>query len=146
MEVTLKEFNRIIGNINGAYHDVCIKMGISDSEFDVLYMLHNFGDGCNQSVIYRNSGLSKSTINSSIKKMEKNGFIRVEQGTGRNTKVFLTANGKELSSQTVERVIEIENQIFETWSSEEKEMFIKLNEKYLTDFVSNIGRIEASKQ
>lgn len=134
MRVAFKEFNRIIGNINGAYHDVCMKLGISDSEFDILYILCDLGDGCNQSAFYKNSGLGRSTINSAIKKMEKNGLIRMERGTGRNTLIYLTDAGKALSARTAERVIAIENTIYDSLSREEQELFTRLNERYLAEF------------
>lgn len=142
MEVAFKEFNQVLGNINAAYHEVCVKLGISDSEFDILYNLCDLGDGCNQSAIYKNSGLGKTTINSAIKKMEKNGLLRIEQGSGRNTLVYLTEEGKKLSARTVERIIEIENMIFHSWSKEDQKMFIGLNEKYLKEFNEKTDRME----
>lgn len=142
MEVAFKEINQILGNINAAYHEVCVKLGISDSEFDILYTLCDLGDGCNQSAIYKNSGQGKSTINSAIKKMERNGLIRIEQGVGRNTLIFLTEAGKELSVQTVEKIVEIENAIFHSWSKEDQDMFVGLNEKYLRDFREMTEKME----
>lgn len=142
MEVAFKEFNQILGNINAAYHEVCVKLGISDSEFDILYILCDLGDGCNQSAIYKNSGLGKTTINSAIKKMEKKGYIRIEQGTGRNTLVYLTEMGKELSAKTAERIIEIENAIFHSWSKEEQNIFVELNKKYLEEFNESVKEME----
>ncbi len=142
MEVAFKEFNQILGNINAAYHEVCVKLGISDSEFDILYILCDLGDGCNQSAIYKNSGLGKTTINSAIKKMEKKGYIRIEQGTGRNTLVYLTEMGKELSAKTAERIIEIENAIFHSWSKEEQNIFVELNKKYLEEFNERVKEME----
>lgn len=142
MEVAFKEFNQILGNINAAYHEVCVKLGISDSEFDILYILCDLGDGCNQSAIYKNSGLGKTTINSAIKKMEKKGYIRIEQGTGRNTLVYLTEMGKELSAKTAERIIEIENAIFHSWSKEEQNIFVELNKKYLEEFNERVREME----
>ena len=142
MEVAFKEFNQILGNINAAYDEVCVKLGISDSEFDILYILCDLGDGCNQSAIYKNSGLGKTTINSAIKKMEKKGYIRIEQGTGRNTLVYLTEMGKELSAKTAERIIEIENAIFHSWSKEEQNIFVELNKKYLEEFNERVKEME----
>lgn len=142
MEVAFKEFNQVMGNINAAYHEVCVKLGISDSEFDILYILCDLGDGCNQSAIYKNSGLGKTTINSAVKKMEKKGYIRIEQGSGRNTLVYLTEAGKELSVKTVERIIEIENAIFHSWSKKDQNMFVELNKKYLEQFSENIKGME----
>jgi len=57
-------------------------------------MICNLGEGCNQSALYKNSGLGKSTINSALKKMEKEGYLTIEKGEGRNTRVFLTDAGR----------------------------------------------------
>lgn len=145
MKVAFKEVNRIIGNINGAYHDICVKLGISDSEFEILYDLCDLGDGCNQSAIYKNSGLGKSTVNSAVKKMEKNGYIRVEQGSGRNTTIYLTEKGRELSAKTAEKVIEIENSIYNSWSKEEQEMYAGLNEKFFLAFSEKVREFERNR-
>ena len=45
MKVEFKEFNSIIGKINGIYHEAALKMGMSDSERDILYVLCDKGSG-----------------------------------------------------------------------------------------------------
>lgn len=131
MFIAFKELNSIISQINGAYHDICTKVGISDSEFDIFYVLCEQGDGCKQSLIYKSSGIGKSTINSAIKKMEKEGYLKVEKDDGRSTRVFLTDKGKARSAETAEHIIEIENRIYESFSKKDREAFIKLNRDYL---------------
>jgi len=131
---SLKEFNHITRQINGVYHDICTGLGISDSEFDILYVLAEDGDGCRQSLIYKSIGQKKSTINSAIKKLEKSGCLRVEAGEGRNTRVFLTEAGRKLSADTVERVIALENEIFNSWSEEDREALIRINRAFLESF------------
>ena len=74
--------------------------------------------------------------------MEKKGYIRIEQGTGRNTLVYLTEMGKELSAKTAERIIEIENAIFHSWSKEEQNIFVELNKKYLEEFNERVKEME----
>jgi len=136
MNVALKEFNQIVCQINGVYHDICTKMGISDSDFDILYMICEQGDGCNQSTIYKSLWQKKSTINSSLKKLEKQGFLSIEPGEGRQTRIFLTEKGKELSANTAERVIAIENEVFNNWSKEDQEAMVRLNQRYLEGLVN----------
>lgn len=131
MKASLKDFNRVVWQINGVYHDMCAALGISDSEFDVLYVLAEEGGECKQSLIYKSTGQKKTTINSAIKKLEKNGCLRLAAGEGRNTRVFLTEAGRKLSADTVDRVIAIENEMFDSWSTEDREAMIRLNRNYL---------------
>ena len=85
MKVEFKEFNSIIGKINGIYHEAALKMGMSDSERDILYVLCDKGSGCNQSVLYKETGMTRSTVNSAIRKLENKGILYLTAGTGRNT-------------------------------------------------------------
>lgn len=141
MNVVLKEYNEIIGAIESAYHDAAVKLGLSDSERNILYILQVYPEGCNQSVFYKESGLTKSTVNSAIKKMEKNGLIRIRPAAGRNTWVSPTDAGKVLMKQTVCKIIEIENEIFNSWTLEEQEMLIRLNRDYVEKFAKKIEEL-----
>ena len=62
----MKEFNRIFKECNHIYHDIALKLGLSDSGFDILYTLCEIGDGCLQKDICDATMLSKQTIHSSV--------------------------------------------------------------------------------
>ncbi|WP_295210560.1 MarR family transcriptional regulator [Ruminococcus sp.] len=130
LKVELKEFNNILATIESLYHDANVKLGISDSEFNILYTICYKGVGCNQSEVYRFSGLSRSTINSALRKMEKNGLLYLRQGEGRNTKLYLTEKGEEYLHDTVERIVAAENRIYLSWTEEERKAYVELNRKY----------------
>ncbi len=130
MQVLLKDFNNVVSTINGCYHEIALKLGLSDSEFDILYILHDKGNGCNQSVMYKETGMTRSTVNSSIRQLEKKDVLYLQAGVKNNTCVYLTEYGKEFLSSTIEKVVEIENAIFSSWSKEEQTLFIELNKRY----------------
>ncbi len=130
MNVEMKKFNNIAGTINSIYHDAALKMGMTDSERDILYVICDLGSGCNQSALYKNTGMTRSTVNSALRKMEKAGILYVKSGEGRNTCVYLTEYGEKYLSSTVGKIVEIENKIFTGWSKKEQELFIALNERY----------------
>ena len=65
----MKEFNRIFKKCNHIYHDIALKLGLSDSGFDILYTLCDIGDGCLQKDICDATMLSKQTIHSSVQKL-----------------------------------------------------------------------------
>lgn len=130
MKEILKEYNQIIGAIEGAYHEAARRLGLSDSELKILYLLYMYPEGCKQSVLYRESGLTKSTVNSSLKKMEQKGILQIVSTNGRLTWVHPTEDGNRLIQNTLSRVIEIEKEIYHSWSKEELALFMRLNRDY----------------
>ncbi len=130
MGSVFKEFNNIIGMINSAYHEAALKMNITDSMLDILYVFDNHNGSCYQSALYKESGQTKSTINSAVKKMEKEGYLTISAGPGKNTCVALTEKGQALMRQTVCRMIQFESEIYESWSPEDQETFIRLNKDF----------------
>ena len=134
MYSVLREFNNTLGQIAGAYHDYAARLGIADSVLDILYGILNEGDGCNQSLLYKNSGLGRSTVNSAIRKMEREGLLTLTPGEGRNTRVFLTGKGRELAESTAGRLMELETEIFRSWTREERALYFSLFRRYLRQF------------
>ena len=76
-----RKYNNLFRLENELYHDIAVKMGLSDSAFGILYWLDDLGDGCLQRDVCVASGLTKQTVNSSVHKLERTGFVelRVEQ-------------------------------------------------------------------
>ena len=70
--------------------------------------------------------MTKSTINSAIKKMERDEILYLTPGPGRNTCVYLTEKGQKLAERTVYKVFEIENAVYESWSEEEQQTLLRL--------------------
>ena len=69
----LKEYNQIYKELNEIYHSMALKTGLSDSAFDIFYAIAVIGDGCLQRDICQMTFLSKQTIHSSVRKLEKEG-------------------------------------------------------------------------
>ena len=91
----LREFNRLYKRLDDLYHSLSLKMGMSDSTFIILYTIAELGDGCSQKEICEQVSISKQTINSSIRKLEGSGVIRLEKGTrGRELHILLTEGRK----------------------------------------------------
>lgn len=128
----MQRFNLLMSEIDTAYHDAALKLGMSDSAMLVLYTLCSCGGACMLGDI--TSGASKQTINSALRKLEAEGIVYLEVFEGRKKKVYLTEKGRQLAGDTVLRVIEAENEIFASWSDEEKSIYIDLTQRYLADF------------
>ncbi len=131
MRIALKEYNEIMGLTGGAYHEAALRMHMSDSELNILYVICSHEPGCYQKVLYQETGMTKSTVNSAVKKLEQEGILCLKPGEGRNTCVFLTEKGQQLAESTVYKVFQMENEIFDSWSPEEQETFLHLNRDFL---------------
>lgn len=139
MNAQMKHFNLLMSEIDTAYHDAALKLGMSDSAMLVLYTLCSYGGKCMLGDI--TSGASKQTINSALRKLEAEGMVYLENFEGRRKRVYLTEKGRLLAGDTVLRVIEIENEIFASWSDEEKNLYIDLTQRYLTDFKEKVKEL-----
>lgn len=135
----LKRFNLLMSEIDAAYHDAALKLGMSDSVMLVLYTLWSGGGECMLGDL--TSGASKQTINSALRKLEAEGIVYLEIFEGRKKKVYLTETGRQLAQDTVLRVIEAENEIFASWTDEEKRVYIDLTQRYLADFKEKIKEL-----
>ena len=85
---------------------------------NILYVLCDQGSRCSQSEIGRLTGISRQTINSAIRKLERDGIVYLEQGQGRNTIVCLTEQGKAFAAQRVVPLLEAEQKIWTEWTPE----------------------------
>lgn len=128
----MASFNFLISQIDVVYHEVALKLGITDSAMLILYALCSNNGECMLGDII--SGASKQTINSALRKLEVDKIIYLKTFSGRKKKVYLTEKGKVLVKDTVLRVIKVENDIFSSWSDEERGIYIGLTQRYLRDF------------
>lgn len=126
----MKEYNRTFKECNHIYHDIALKLGLSDSGFDILYTLCTLGDGCLQKDICELTLLSKQTIHSSVQKLVRDGYLFLKSGRGRDMHIFLTPAGKALTNEKIAPAIQIENLTFTDMTETEQAEFLRLNRKY----------------
>ena len=134
MAEEIKRFNLLASEIEALYHKAALKLGFSDSIMQILYTICSVGDSCLLSDICRLSGTSKQTIHSAVRILEDNGSVYLEAKSGRKKAVCLTDKGKATVKETVARIIEIENQIFASWTESEREEYLRLTKAYMLAF------------
>jgi DNA-binding MarR family transcriptional regulator len=127
----LKEFNRIYKKTNEIYHDIALRLGLSDSAFDILYSISELGDGCLQKDICNTTCIPKQTIHSSIRQMEKSGYLTLSSGKGRSMHITLTDLGKNLLERTIYPVMQMEGEAFHCMTDEECQQMLALFGKYI---------------
>lgn len=127
----LKEFNRIYKKANEIYHDIALRLGLSNSAFDILYSISELGDGCLQKDICNATCIPKQTIHSSIRQMEKSGYLTLSSGKGRSMHITLTDLGKSLLERTIYPVMQMEGEAFHCMTDEECQQMLALFGKYI---------------
>ena len=137
----MRHFNYLTTEIDTAYHEAALRLGLNDSSMLILYAICNNGDECLLGDITRLSGISKQTLNSALRKLENENIVYLESIGGKRKKVCLTDIGKSLVERTVCRVITIENDIFDSWTEAERKLYIELTQKYLTSFKEKIKNL-----
>lgn len=137
----VRRVNCLTNDTDALYHLVARKLGIADSVLITAYMIHENGDGCPLYDIYSESGVSKQTINSAIRKLERDGVLYLTPDKGKSKRVWLTDKGREFIANTAARLFEAECRAFDGWTDEEHEMYFKLIEKYNTAFRAEVEKL-----
>lgn len=133
----LEAFNLLYKEMDDIYHDIAMRLDLSDSAFNILYTICTIGDGCLQRDICNATYISKQTVNSSIKKLEKSGILTLNSGKGRDMHLHLTDVGKALAEEKIFPVIEMENRTFSELPPEERLLLLRLSEKYVKHLHKN---------
>lgn len=127
----MKRYNHLVSEMDAEYHEISLKLGLSDSAMKILYSICENGDNCLLQEISRRFGVSKQTINSAIRKLEKEGIVYLKSVGAKNKNVCLTDEGKQLAKHTAIRLIEMENDIFASWEKDDLEKYLELTERFL---------------
>lgn len=137
----IHQINYLSAEMNAMYHKASLKIGLADSILHVLYVIHDYGEGCLLSDIYKGLGISKQTVNSAVRKLEEEGVLYLEQYRGKAKKVVLTEKGKQYVSETAARLYEAEKKAFESWTEDEIDTHIRFMEKYLNSFKEQVQKL-----
>ncbi len=130
----LAEYTRLHSEMDGLYHTLAVRAGLSDSALDILYALCVLGDGCLQRDVCALSFTSKQTIHSSIRKLERDGLLRLQPGQRREVHIRLTPRGSRLIQEKVLPILDLERQAMACLSPEERESFLRLTRQYISHF------------
>ena len=81
----IHKLNYLTSDLDGLYHQASLQIGVADSVMRVLYAIYDNGDGCPLQTICRQSGISKQTVNSALRKLEGDGILYLPP-SGESTK------------------------------------------------------------
>ncbi len=131
-EKRYQEFISASKEIDDVYHMLALKFGLSDSAMWILCTMREAKRELTQSEIAQEMSMSRQTVNSAIKNLEKQGYLRLEAVSGdrRNKILSFTEEGEIFVKRTVDRVLSLEHQVFENLEVEEQEKITQILRKY----------------
>ena len=125
------ELNEVMKENNDLYSNLAKKFKMSDCMLWILYILREENKVLTQSDICNMMYMPKQTVNSSLKKMESEGYIELLNINDKRSKqVCLTEKGVDLANNTVDIIISKENNALSKMDKEEQALFINLFKKY----------------
>ena len=120
----------LLSEIEGVYHEIAVKAGLSDSELKILYTLHAKGNHCLLSDLSKLSGISRKTIHSAVKKLASQELLTLAPYDDKSKSVYLTGDGWQMARKLVEPMAKAENAILAGWSAAERDTFLRLLDAY----------------
>ena len=122
------ELNEIMKETDDLYRNLAKKFKMSDCMIWILYILREDDRSVTQSDICNMMYMPKQTVNSSLKKMEAEGYIELLNINDKRSKqVCLTEKGVDLANNTVDIII---SKALSKMDKEEQALFINLFKKY----------------
>lgn len=136
-----KRLNLLLFETDAVYHEASKRLGLADSDKKILYTLCHLGQQAPLVDVIRLSGINKQTVNSALRKLEKQDILYLQNANGRRKLLCLTSLGQQLVEKTVLRLIELENEAMLNWTDQETDLYIELTQRFFQDFKAKIQKL-----
>ena len=123
------DFGRALYHVDSFYDEFAKQSNVSSALLWVLYAL-NDGNPHTQIEISNDWELPKTTVNTVIKEIQKDGYVELVpiKGKRREMSIVLTESGKAFADNVLSDLYKKEAEVFKSLSSEEQEI-VKVLEK-----------------
>ncbi len=135
-------FNRLCKELDDLYRVYAIKIGISTTEFWILYTLFISQQPFTQHMLSELWFYPKQTIHSAIHKLVKSDLVILHASTraGHCKDVALTDAGKQFCLMHIHPLVEAENDSFFLLSTQERTQFLHLFQKQITGLRDHLAK------
>lgn len=128
----LSEFNLLYKRLDDAYRGATGHYGLSECAFWILYTLRQADQPMTQTQICAMALYPRQTVNSALKKLERDGYLRLEHTNNRKSKeISFTPKGDALCRGSADRMIAAECRAFGGMTDKERKDFLRLYEKLI---------------
>ncbi|MBQ2747563.1 MAG: winged helix DNA-binding protein [Firmicutes bacterium] len=139
----LLEYNKTYKDVDELYTNYAKMCGLSESDFWILYALAEAGSVRTQKDLCEWWSISKQTINSALKSLEKEGVVTLSS-TEENKKtkyITLTEKGIEMVEKFIKPLMIAELAAFEMMGKEETREYLRLNKIYAETLNLTISKL-----
>jgi DNA-binding MarR family transcriptional regulator len=128
----LRNFNTVIKETDAVYGELAKQSGLSDCAFWLMYSLREADGKCTQKELCDQWVISKQTVNSALKGLEKSGYVSLisSETDKRNKYITLTDKGILFARKNIDIVFELEELAFNKMSVAERAAIIEISQKY----------------
>lgn len=138
-----EEFNQFMREFQDVYDAAALKIGVSQSAFDVLWALCECGEGCLQRDICAYTFMGKQTVGSSVHKLVADGMLRLEPAEkGRGMRVFFTERGRRFAQERMMPLLEADAEAFADVERQDREMLVRAAMRYLAGLKARYDAFE----
>ncbi len=135
-------YDQLVGETGAIYHDMSVALGISDSVSMILYTLCCENERLSLQAMCRQMGMSKQTLNSSLRHLEQKGMVQLESLNGKSKCAVLTEKGERYAVQTAMKIVQAEKNVLENWPERDVKQFIQLTERFRDDLAREAQKLE----
>ena len=136
----LKRLNAILSEVDNLYQSLLKAHDISESEYVVMFAINELGEGCSQKDISENGYASKKTINSTIKKFEKDGILKLKPAKYPSMQIFLTDDGRRFMQENIIPILKLESNVLDDVPENEFEALAQCYRKHLDAFRNHVQK------
>jgi len=136
----LKQLNSMLSEVDNLYQTLLRAHNISESEYIVMFAINELGEGCSQKDISENGYASKKTINSTIKKFQKDGLLELKPAKYPSMQIFLTENGKKFMQNNIVPILKLESNVLDDVPKNEFEALAQCYRKHLSAFRAHVEK------
>ena len=118
-------YNQLLKECDTIYHDAAVRAGLSDCAFWILHAHQEADHPLTQSEIGDNASLPRQTVNSALKKLEKDGYLTLAKINGKMGKsIHLTQAGEEFIQTHISPIAAAEERVCAQFTQQEQEAFL----------------------
>lgn len=134
----LRHINGMLSEISSIYEKLLSSKNVPEGVFIVMSSILDLGEGCLQKEISEISYLNKKTVNSTIKKLQKDEFIELRAGKYPNMHIYLTDKGHTYMRNNIIPIIEVETKALELMPPSEFANLVESYRKYIDNFREHV--------
>lgn len=143
LRALLSIYNGLYKETDEIYHALAKHFGLSDCAFWILYFVRERGEAYTQTELCDMLFLSKQTVNSALKSLERKGYLQQETSADdrRNKRLSLTPAGAGFATETIDRVFALEEKAFARFTERERETYLSLARQHVDQLRGEADKI-----